>query len=87
MTPKLTDEMRTLLQQQPGQPVTVEDDQSHDRYVLLPLDTYQKIRALVGDEPFDVRETYEAQEQALSHVWDDPELDAYNNYDAGSPQS
>lgn len=87
MTLKLTDEMRSALEQHPGRPVTIEDDQTHAQYVLLPIDTYQKVQALVGDEPFDIRETYSAQDQALSKVWDDPELDVYNDYDANKPQS
>ena len=33
------------------------------------------------DEPFDVRETYAAQDAALAKVWNEPELDAYNEYD------
>jgi len=27
-----------------------------------------------------------AQDQALGKVWDDPELDVYNDYDAHKPQ-
>ena len=87
MSPKLTDEMRSALEQQPGKPVTVEDDQTHIQYVLLPIDIYQKVQALVGDEPFDIRETYAAQDQALSKVWNDPDLDVYNADDANKPQS
>lgn len=35
MTPQLTPEMRTALAQSSGQPVIVEDDVSHRRYVLV----------------------------------------------------
>jgi len=35
---------------------------------------------------FDIRDTYAAQDEALAKVWNDPELDVYNNYDLHKPQ-
>ena len=35
MAPKLTPEMRSALSQHPGQPIEVEDDQTHRVYLLV----------------------------------------------------
>ena len=85
MTPKLTDEMREALRDKSRQPVQVEDEQTHTRYVLLPLDVYQRVR-MIFEEDFDISDTYAAQDEALAKVWDDPELDVYNDYDAHKRQ-
>lgn len=83
MIPKLTSEMREALLQRPGQPVTVEDDQTHMSYVLLPWAVYQKLRFVSADESFDVSGTYAAQSVAAGAAgWDDPEMDIYDEYDS-----
>ncbi|MDA1051929.1 MAG: hypothetical protein O3C40_15795 [Planctomycetota bacterium] len=46
-------------------------------YVLLEADVFERVKALLSDDAFDVRDTYAAQDAALAKVWDDPELDAY----------
>jgi hypothetical protein len=83
MTPKLTAEMREALLQKPGQPVTVEDDQTHLQYVLLPLEDYYRVRSIFGDESFDVADAY-AEQSAVAGAagWDDPEMDVYDDYDS-----
>ena len=35
MTPKITAEMRAALEEHPGQPVQVEDDETHKTYLLV----------------------------------------------------
>jgi hypothetical protein len=84
MTPKLTSEQRQAIDaQQPGQPVYVVDADTQEKWVLVPDGTYQKIRALIGDDTFDIRETYPLQEKAAGAAgWDDPAMDDYNDYDA-----
>ena len=84
MSPKLTNEMREALHTQRA--VHVEDEQTKKQYVLLPLEVYQRIRSILDSE-FDISETYAAQDEALAKVWDDPELDVYNDYDAYKPRS
>lgn len=83
---KLTNEMREALRAHPRQPVQVEDEQTHAQYVLLPLEVYQRVRSIVAEE-FDIADTYAAQDESLAKVWDDPELDVYDNYDAHKPRS
>jgi len=86
MTPKLTNEMRHALRDPSQQPVQVEDEQTRMRYVLLPLDVYQRAQSLLSAD-FDVAETYAAQDAGLAKVWDDPELDAHNVHDASQRRS
>jgi hypothetical protein len=83
MTPKLSNEQRRALEEQHGGPVFVVDSDTQQQYVLLPADTYQRIRALIDEDALDIRETYPMQEQvAASAGWDDPAMDDYNDYDA-----
>lgn len=87
MTPKLTPEMREALLLKGNGPVTVEDDQTHLRYVLLPLDFYQRVRIIFGDESFDVADTYAAQSAVAGAAgWDDPEMAVYDDYDSHRPK-
>lgn len=82
MTLKLTSEMREALQSQAGQPVTIEDEQTHRHYVLLPLDIYERIQSIFMNG-FDVADSYAAQSQvARAAGWDDEAMDLYVHYDA-----
>lgn len=88
MIPKLTPEMREALHQTPGQPVTVEDDETHLHYVLLPLSIYQRVRSVCGEESIDVFESYPAQSAVAGAAgWDDPEMAVYDDYDSHVPKS
>ncbi len=61
----------------------VVDADTQEKWVLLPAGTYQKVRALLGDDTFDIRETYPLQERvAAAEGWNDPAMDDYNDYDA-----
>ncbi len=83
MTPKLSDEQRRAIEDHPDNPVVVIDDATKRRYVLLPEDIYVRLQAVVTSGVLDIRDTYAAQEQAaLAAGWDDPALDAYNDYNA-----
>jgi hypothetical protein len=83
MSVPLSPEQASALAAQPGEPLEVIDDHSHARYVLLPAEQFERIKALVGADDFDIKESYAAQEQVLKKAgWDDPELDVYNDYDA-----
>jgi len=83
MTPKLSTEQRQAIAEQHGQPVYVVDDSTQEQWVLVPAETYDKIRGLIGHDVSEIRESYAAQEQlAAKEGWDDPALDEYNDYDA-----
>ena len=52
MTPiLLTEEQRRALQAQPGQPVGFLDPTTQKRFVLLPWEQYERVRALVENGP------------------------------------
>ena len=50
--------------------------------MIIPGELYDSLQPLLEEGPFDIRETYAAQDAALAKVWDDPDLDVYNDYDA-----
>jgi hypothetical protein len=86
MMPNLSDEQRSAIEQQAGGPSYVVDPVKHTEYVLIPAEVYQRVRALLETEEFDLRETYAAQDQSLGAAgWNDPAMDAYNDYDAHRP--
>jgi hypothetical protein len=83
MSLSLSDEQRRAVADHPGEPVELIDSTSHARYVLVPGDQFDRMRALLTSDDFDIRQTYAAQSAALAAAgWDDPELDIYNDYDA-----
>ena len=83
MSVSLTPEQLQALAAQPGEPLELVDDLSHARYVLLPAEQFDRVKALLSADDFEIAETYIAQEQALTTAgWNDPELDEYNDYDA-----
>lgn len=81
MAPKLTDEQRSAVEQQGGRPVQVVDPSTQAVFYLISDDQFNQVRSLLVSGPFDIRETYAAQDQALRPVWDDPALDIYNEPD------
>jgi hypothetical protein len=46
---------------------------------LVPGDPFDRFKALLDDEPFDIGDTHAAQESTLAKVGDDPALDVYND--------
>ena len=86
MMTTLSDEQRIALEQLSGGPLFVDDPIKHIQYVLIPAETYQKVLSLLEGDELDIRDTYAAQERALGNAgWDDPALDAYNDYDSHRP--
>ena len=87
MTTRLTDDLRQALEQPDGTPVHVVDADTQMWYVVMLADQYEKVRSLFEEEAFDPRELYPLVEQSLMRAgWDDPDMDAYNDYDAHRPQ-
>lgn len=83
MTPKLSEDQRQALVEHGGKPIYVVDATTNTDYVLLRADQFDKVKALIGNEAeFDPRETYPAVDQVFREDWDDPAMDAYDNYDA-----
>ncbi|MCI0456811.1 MAG: hypothetical protein L0Z62_07520, partial [Gemmataceae bacterium] len=53
-----THELRQALAEQPAGPVRVTDPQTQQAYVLLREDLYERVKALLETDDFDVREMY-----------------------------
>lgn len=86
MSLSLTEEMSAAVRQVGEQPVTLEDSQTHSRYVLLPLEVYE--RMVLANEPWSVTDAYAAQSiVAGASGWDDLEMGVYDDYDAHRPNS
>jgi hypothetical protein len=85
MVVKLTDELRAALEQQPNRPITVEDDRTNHKYVLIPAETFEKVKGLLYDDgPFEPEEALAAVAEVFfsPEGWDAPGMEMYDNYDA-----
>jgi uncharacterized protein YaiL (DUF2058 family) len=83
MSPTITDEQRQAIAAGHGAPVMVVDAVSNSRYVLIPADAFERIRALFGNEdPFDISESYGIQDVAADAAWSHPDDAQYDHYDA-----
>jgi hypothetical protein len=79
----LSAEQHQALVEHEGELIEVIDEVSHARFVLLPIEQFDRIKALLTADEFDVRDSYAAQSAALGAAgWDDAALDIYNDYDA-----
>lgn len=80
MSIQLTEEQQKILDAEQGHSRVV-DPRSNATYVLLPTETYERLKGIwEGDS--QAEEAFQAQiESAAAAGWDDPALDAYNNLD------
>jgi hypothetical protein len=84
MTTKLSDGLRQAIEEEGGRPLHIVDADTNVHYVLMRAEQYEKLSALFADgEQFDPRELYALMaKSAAAAGWDDPDMDAYNDYDA-----
>lgn len=83
MATKLTTEQRDDLHQHGNKPVPVIDPVTNAVYFLVSSDIFERLRDIFGDEAADIREAYASQSAVAGQAgWDDPKMDAYDNYDA-----
>ena len=84
MTTKLPDDLLRAIEKEGGSPVHLVDSATNVHYVLMRAEQYENLSALfVEGQEFDARELYPLMaKSAASAGWDDPDLDAYNDYDA-----
>jgi hypothetical protein len=88
MTTKLPDDLAQAIEKEGGSPVRLVDAATNIHYVLMRADQYEKLSFRVFErEEFDARELYPLMARsAASAGWDDPDMDAYNDYDAHKKQ-
>jgi hypothetical protein len=70
----LTPELTQAIAQSAGGPVYFTDAQNGQEFVVLPAEDYENLAA-----ELTIEQTYPAQNDALSVIWNDPELDVYND--------
>ena len=82
MTPTVTEQMRLALQAEHGRPMKLVDEQTRQVYYVISAEMFETVRALLADEEFEPREMYPLIAKAAAAAgWDDPIMDAYDNYD------
>jgi hypothetical protein len=82
MRTDLSSEQRVALKQDPGKPLQVVDSVTHSSYVLIPDHSYQRVKALIEEDEFNVREMSPLMDEvARNEGWADPSMDAYDALD------
>ena len=82
MTPRLTTELDTAIRAHTG-PLYVVGADERSEYVILSGEQYRQMQALLEPARLTLDEQREQLRAAgLRAGWDDPEMDAYDNYDA-----
>jgi hypothetical protein len=84
MTTQLPDELRQAIEREGVGPVRLVDAATNVHYVLMRGEQYDNLSALLTEaDEFNARDLYPLMaKSAASAGWDDPDLDAYNDYDA-----
>jgi hypothetical protein len=78
----LPSELRKAILDAGDQPLAVLDPQTHERYVLLRAEVYERLQALFAQEPVSKEEQRSLLGMAGKRAgWDDPEMDIYNELD------
>src|SRR5207248_3062260 len=82
MSIELTDDQSRALELEGQKPCSVVDPRTRKTYVLLSLEAFDKIKAIVPDGEAPLSDTYPAQiDSAMKAGWDDPLMTAYDHYD------
>jgi hypothetical protein len=80
MTTTLTPEIRKALVEAGEQPLEIFDAETHQRYMLLKADVFDRIHLLLQSGPMSIEEQRFLLEQAGRRAgWDDPEIDVYDD--------
>lgn len=78
----LTPELRQAIVEAGDQPVAVLDPQTHQRYVLVRAEAYERLQLLLENKPLSKEEQRDLLSMAGKRAgWDDPEMDIYNELD------
>lgn len=76
-------ELQQAVNQSQGQPIRISDPDTHDEYIVLRAEVFDRIENFVyQDVPLTSEEKQNLLIQAgLRAGWDDPEMDIYNGLD------
>jgi hypothetical protein len=82
MTPTVTDQMRQALDAEHGGPVRIVDEQTQREYYIISAEQFETVQAVFAAGEFSPRELYPLiSKTAAAAGWDDPAMNAYDNYD------
>jgi hypothetical protein len=82
MPPTLTDELVQALERQGNLPLRTIHPSTGRTFFLVSEEHFQRVRPLFGVDPITEKEQRFLLEQMGSRAgWDDPVMDAYNQYD------
>jgi hypothetical protein len=81
MLATLTEEQLRAIAAHPNEPIHLIDPATKRPYVILPAETWEKLRAVV-DETFQPSEAYAAIDRAFAEGWNAPGMDDYDRYEA-----
>jgi hypothetical protein len=82
MAAQLSEELRREIEQHGDRPIELVDPTTNKVYLLISREQYDRLRPVFEDEPLSVLEQRELLRQAGRRAgWDDPEMDAYDDYD------
>jgi hypothetical protein len=80
MTATLTPEIRKALEDAGDQPLEIIDPETHQRYMVVRAEVFDRIQLLVGAGRLSKEEQRFLLEQAGRRAgWDDPEMDIYDD--------
>jgi hypothetical protein len=88
MRPMLTDELARALDAQGGAPLCAVHPVTGKVFVVVSEESYSRLKPLFEPEPLSIEEKqFQLQQAGQRAGWDDPKMDAYDNYDEHRPQS
>ena len=86
MATKLSEELRRELKEHGDRPIELVDPDTNKIYFLIGREQYERLKPLFEDDPLSEPEQREVLRQAGERAgWNDPEMDAYDRYDAERP--
>lgn len=77
----LTEDQRRAARES-QQPIRLVDPDTHEEYLLIRADLFERIRPLFEDDPLtDSEQRFLLRQAGQLAGWDDPEMDVYNDLD------
>jgi hypothetical protein len=81
----ITPELRQAIEEGNGQPTHLVDPETNASYVLIRSEQFEKMQALLAEQE-NVRDHYPSIDRVFGDDgWNDPSMDAYDNYDVNKP--
>ena len=81
-------ELQYMVEQSGDTPLRVVDPRTQRVYVIIADEQFDRLRSLIDMEPLSLDQQSVAIRDAGQRAgWDEPEMDAYDHYDAHQPPS